>query len=122
MSINQTLKIELQFKGNPDYHLTPTPDRTYQEHKQVVCEYQVITTEIFKFSVYANADADNQLQIKNISLNQRPLYQIDQFGRYHCATGVRKTHGYMDEPGEYVFKIRYNALSHEFLTYILKKA
>ena len=35
------------------------------------------------------------------------------------ATGVKRTYGYMDEPGTYQFKIRYNALTHNYLNFLI---
>jgi hypothetical protein len=48
------------------------------------------------------------------------IHHWDRFGVYRTAMGqVKKTYGWMDEPGTYRFKIRYSQNLHCFLMYLL---
>ena len=114
-----TLKIKFQPNNNVDFTFKPEVNKTYNEDDCVVVEYLIDPSKIFHFSVYADASHTQTLLIKSISVNSYNLTRFDKYGKYWTDSGIKKTHGYMDEPGEYRFKIRYNALSHEFLTYLL---
>lgn len=113
------LKVKFQPSNDVEYKFTPKVNKTYTEDDCECVEYHIDPRKIFNFGVYANANSKQKLIIKSISINQVNLTQFDVYGKYWTANGIRQTHGYMDEPGEYKFKIRYNALSHEFLTYLL---
>ena len=114
-----TLKIKFQPNNDVVYHFEPKTVKTYTEDNCECVEYHIDPTKIFRFSLHADANHKQKLIIKEISINRYAMTQFDVYGKYWTANGIRQTHGYMDEPGKYVFKIRYNALSHEFLTYLL---
>lgn len=57
--------------------------------------------------------------IDKIILNDILLNYVDSFGVYKIKQGIKKTNGYIDEPGTYNFKIRYNALIQNYLTFLI---
>lgn len=113
------LSLLLKFKNTvPVYNIVPTP-RFISESEY---EFTLNPVEEFKFSVTVeNIDLGSALIIDKILLNNNELHHLDSFGVYKTLSGKKKTYGYMDEPGSYTFKIRYNPLSHNYITYLLQK-
>ena len=68
-----------------------------------------------------NIENGSAVIIDKIILGDIHLVHLDFFGIYRTNAGTKKTYGYMDEEGIYKFKIRYNALSLNYLSNILAK-
>ena len=111
------LSLYLKFKEDiPQFELSPgytkIDDNTYS--------YEVNPTQVFDLSVTVNQLKNGSaLIIDKIIMQGTELNHLDSFGVYRTKQGIKKTYGYMDELGTYRFKIRYNALSHNYINFLL---
>jgi len=89
----------------------------------MVCAWTMDLKNIKKISVdLLVADNHDAVIIEKIVLDEIELKNLDQYGVYKLKSGgTKKTYGYMDEPGTYTFKVRYNAHSHHYLTYLISQ-
>jgi hypothetical protein len=62
------------------------------------------------------------MQISKIYLNSIQLNNFDLWSKYIDTTtkhSKEHTHGYINQPGEYILKIRQNPLVHNYISYFL---
>ena len=60
------------------------------------------------------------IKLNSFEFAGQQIHHWDQFGVYRTNSGqVKKTYGWMDEPGTYRFKMRYSQNLHCFLMYLL---
>lgn len=118
----QRLFLYFRIKGNPTFKVSPEAEMIKRDDG-LVCAWNMDPKSIKKISVdLITADNHDAVIIEKILLDEIELKNLDQFGNYRLAAGgSKKTYGYMDEPGSYTFKIRYNAQSHHYLTYLISQ-
>lgn len=103
------------------YQLSVDPDELYSDGTEhVVAIYNIPNNKLFNFSIAVKElDTGDHLLIEKITLDGEQLNYIDSFGTYKTAKGIKRTNGYMDEIGEYRFKIKFNFLSQNYLNFLL---
>ena len=68
--------------------------------------------------VISRSDHESAVVVELIELAGEPLRDLDHFGIYRLQRGgVKRSYGYLDEPGECWFKIRFNPVVHNFVLY-----
>jgi hypothetical protein len=117
------LSLYLKFKivdTNPIFKISPTPNLEIPGENSTIFFFDVDPNKIFNLSIELNEiSTGSAVIVEKIMLNDIHLDRLDQFGVYQTALGAKKTYGYMYEKGTYQFKIRYNALSHNYLNFLL---
>jgi len=121
--INLFLYLKFNNRDNIKYTITPSPDKIFMSDDGLeVISFGMNPDDIFLVNVTVNEiKLQSSLIIEKIVLNDIQLNHLDSFGRYLTSHGVRKTYGFMDEAGSYKFKIRYNAISQNYLNFLLNK-
>lgn len=118
----QKLSLYFKTKGNPTFKISPKT-KIVNEGNDLVCIWDMDPKSIKKISVdLISANENESLTINKIVLGDVDLLHLDQFGVYKLNSGrTKKTYGYMDEPGTYTFKVRYNAKSHHYITSLISQ-
>lgn len=121
MTNTAQLFLYLKFKGQrTNFVISPDPVKVESSDDTELYLLEVNTKEIFKFSLSIdNIDTGSAVIIDKILLNGNQLNHLDSFGIYKTSTGIKRTYGYMDVPGTYQFKIRYNALIQNYMTFLI---
>jgi len=116
------LFLYLKIKGNPKFEVVSDSDVIIADDNIHVFSWNMGNSEIKKIKVkMINCRANEAIIVDKIILDEVKLTHLDQYGVYQLDSGgTKKTYGYMDEPGTYTFKIRCNALSHHYITYLLQ--
>jgi hypothetical protein len=117
MTTNIPLFLYLKFKGDiPKFVINPAPISVEQD----TYKFNINPDSVVNLTITVdNITVNSALIIDKIILGGELLTHLDTFSTYRTKNGVKKTHGYMDEPGTYRFKIRYNALSQNYLNFLL---
>ena len=122
--ILKKLSLYARSKGNPD---------AIQWRILGVCVDRVIiepTLERFDFvhditqissigiEVLNRSDHESAVIVELIELSGEPLRDLDHFAVYRLRQGgIKRSYGYLDEPGECWFKIRFNPVVHNFVLF-----
>ena len=107
--------IEWRVLGNPDSWHGLAPDLVRFDWV-----HDVRTVTQIGLQVLSRTDHDSAVIIERIEIDGEPLSDLDHFGIYQLRSGgIKRTYGYMDEPGQYRFKIRFDAVVHNFVLYSL---
>ena len=65
---------------------------------------------------------EGDVQIERATYGGLELHDLDRFGVHRDLQGcLKKTYGHMDAPGTYKFKLRFGAMVHRYITYLLAK-
>lgn len=65
---------------------------------------------------------EGDVQIEKVTYAGLELYDLDRFGVHRDFQGnLKKTYGHMNTPGTYKFKLRFGAMVHRYITYLLAK-
>ena len=117
MTTNIPLFLYLKFKGDiPKFIVDPAPVSVDQD----IYKFDVNPDIVFNLVITVdNITTDSALIVDKIILGGEQLTHLDSFSIYRTKNGIKKTHGYIDEPGTYRVKIRYNALSQNYLNFLL---
>ena len=118
----QRLFLYFGIKGNPTFKVSPEAEMIKRDDG-LVCAWDMDPREIKRISVdLVSINEHDAVIIEKIVLDEIELKNLDRFGVYKLKSGgTKKTYGYMDEPGTYTFKIRFNAHSHHYLTYLVSQ-
>jgi hypothetical protein len=80
--------------------------------------HDVTTIASVGVEVIERTDTDSAVIVELIELGGEPLIDLDHFCVYRLKRGgIKRSYGYLDEPGVCMFKIRFDAVSHNFLLY-----
>ena len=126
--MNRKLKLSLSLKFNdpnrvPNFVLNPSPLLVTNTETGQIAIFEVDYSLPLVLSVTVTQVEQNAaLIIESIVLGNTPLSHIDTIGQYKTSLGIKKTYGYMDEPGTYKFKIRYNAISQNYISFLLNNS
>ena len=121
MKTNQKLQVDIELLGQPKYSFDPEPVFKTQDGNKLILEYAKSSNDLMDFAIHARPKHGEAVIIKTIKLNGSKLTHLDSFGTYCTDSGVKYSYGYMDEPGQYKFRIRYNALTHELLNHLISQ-
>lgn len=117
------LSLYIKFKNlshKINFNVSPTPSDVIHNSDERVYNFDVDPFDIFNLSVnILEIPLGSAVIIDKIFLNDSLLNYLDSFGVYKTKSGTKKTYGYMDQIGSYHFKIRYNNLSQNYLTFLL---
>jgi len=122
----QKLSFYVKYKGTPEnVKWLILGDYVYREKVN-------IDTERFDFEhdprsisqigieILERSDHESAVIVERVELDHEPLADLDHYSVYRLKSGgVKRTYGYLDEPGVCVFKIRYNPVVHNFVLYSL---
>lgn len=65
-------------------------------------------------------ESGGHVKIENITFDNEVIHHWDNFGVYRTKQGeIKKTYGWMDQPGTYTFKIRHSQSLHCYMMYML---
>ena len=68
--------------------------------------------------VIERTDTESAVIVELVELGGEALRDLDHFCVYRLKRGgIKRTYGYLDEPGVCMFKIRYNSVAHNFVLY-----
>ena len=63
---------------------------------------------------------DSHIVVKNLSLNNIAITNLNAISFLRTNSGeIRRNHGYLDSVGDFIIKIRTNAVSLNYLNYLL---
>lgn len=103
-----------------DFAIDPLPSATAGQSEY---RFDIDSDQIFTLTVSVHKlNPGNAVIIEKILVNGIELNHMDSFGLYTTQTGIKKSNGYMDEVGSYKFKIRYNALIHNYLNFLVSSS
>ena len=111
----------VQSSGTIEYQITPTPLQSTTVNDTVQYDFVVDVTRptTIKFTV-TKLDPDSVLQIKKMTLNNTELDHINLFSFLRDTDNqIQHTHGYIDREGEFLIRLRTNAISQNYLNYLL---
>jgi hypothetical protein len=120
MSKNLKLSIYTEINGEVDYEVTSDSPVVFLDHCWNI-EHLAGTTKKIHVKV-SRVGEQSHLQITKVFLNSIQLNNFTLWSNYiDSSTGQRKEHtyGYINQPGEYVLKIRQNPLVHNYISYFL---
>ena len=122
------LSLYARSKGNPDAIqwriLGACVDHAIIESTLTRFDFVHDITQISSIGIEVIDRVDHQsaVIVELIELAGEPLRDLDHFGVYRLKRGgIKRSYGYLDEPGAYQFKIRYNAVVHNFVLFSMSE-
>ena len=80
--------------------------------------HDITTITSVGIEVIERTDTQSAVIMELIELGGEPLRDLDHFCVYKLKRGgIKRSYGYLDEPGVCVFKIRFDSVTHNFLLY-----
>jgi hypothetical protein len=120
MNKNLKLSLYIQINGNVDYEIISDNLAVFQGDCWNIDIVAGITNEV---RVRVNfLESQSSLQINKVYLNSIQLNNFNLWSKYIDTTtnqSKEHTYGYINQPGEYILKIRQNPLVHNYISYFL---
>jgi hypothetical protein len=120
MNKNLKLSIYIQINGKVDYEIVSDSPAV---HHDDCWNIDVAARKTNEVRVRVNfLESQSSLQISKVCLNSIQLNNFDLWSKYIDTTTQQSkehTYGYIDQPGEYILKIRQNPLVHNYISYFL---
>jgi len=118
----RNLSLYIRSKGNAiRWQILGDPVSSQQVEPALVrfdFVHDVTTIASVGVEVIERTDTDSAVIVELIELGGEPLIDLDHFCVYRLKRGgIKRSYGYLDEPGVCMFKIRFDAVSHNFLLY-----
>lgn len=108
--------------GAIDYTITPTPNVTTQlENNLIEYEFLIDLAVSSKITINVISQTPNStIQVKRLVVSGIEVGNINNISIFKTLDGrIKKTHGYLDEPGTFTLKIHTNPISLNYLSYLL---
>lgn len=122
--MNQNLKkfsLYLQIKGTIDYIVTPIPDESSKENDLEINSFllDVNKPNTIKIKVFNKKNA-GLIIIKKMLLNNTEVNHINPPGVFiYTNKKTKVNNNWLDDNGEFIIRLHGNAVSHNFLNYML---
>lgn len=105
--------IEWRVLGDPMLSVVIEPGLTRFDF-----EHNTQTISKIGIEVLDRTDTESAVIVELIELGGEPLRDLDHFCVYRLRKGgIKRSYGYLDEPGVCMFKIRFDSVAHNFLLY-----
>ena len=113
--------LSLKPSDKIEYTLSPEPVSTKTDNLVVTHEFDVDINQPSQIHVHVTTCPEGeQLIVEEIQLNHTPITQLNAVSFFRTDFGeIRKNHGYIDTTGTFLIKLHTNAISLNFLTYLL---
>ena len=118
------LSLYARSKGNPNAIkwriLGACVDRVIIEPTLERFDFTHDITKISRIGieVISREDHESAVIVELIELAGEPLRDLDHFAVYRLKQGgIKRSYGYLDEPGKCWFKIRFNSVAHNFVLF-----
>ena len=104
------------------YSVYPSNFTSHTENNDLTVYTFVVDLSVTNLIKFIITDVSNHahLRVEKILVNDTEIIHMDSISYLRTQSGeIRKTYGYIDEVGEFVIKIHTNAVSLNYLTYLL---
>lgn len=117
-----SLFLRISDPGSIVYTVSPDPKKEIHEHDYKILDFDIdvstrTTVQINLLNKLSNQD---YIQIFKVLLNDIELHDFNFYSVYKTTDGkIKKTNGWLDEPGSCKINIHTNPISQSILTYLL---
>jgi hypothetical protein len=113
--------LYFQVTNSIDFDITPSPLSIRHQDTMTIYDIMVDVDCVNLITVNINyRDNNAHIILKRIELNGVEISDINAISHLHTVDGeIRKNHGYIDAVGEFLIKIHTNAVSQNYLSYLI---
>lgn len=113
--------LYFQVTNNIDFSIKPSPVAVRHQDDMTIYDIMVDVDCINLITLSINhRHSDAHMMLKRIELNGIEISDINAISYLRTSSGeIRKNHGYIDAVGEFVIKIHTNAVSQNYLNYLI---
>ena len=116
----ENLSLHIEVNGEVEYEIIPSSTKIWQDELCIhTIEYTLAQRQ--SFIVKLLSTNNGHLQIKKIVSNGQELQNWQLWSTNKVGDQILSTYGFMNQPGEYKFNIRYSPLIHNYITYFLSR-